>query len=99
MDFNQLFPGIRIKYHKLFERAGIFHLLQITKIIEAMLAKWNRKFFAVSCLLKLSPFGLLHIKKGQLWSMAKSKCKMEFHPYAVFLTPAERHAKLEFRAL
>ena len=54
-----------------------------------MLAKWNGNLIAVSSLLNLTPLGLPHIKKDQLWSMARSTCKSEFHPYEVFSTRAQ----------
>ena len=58
-----------------------------------MLTKWNGKLIAVSYLLNLTPLGFLHINKSRLWSKAKSKCKSEFHPYAVFLTRTQRNVK------
>ena len=54
-----------------------------------MLAKWNRRLIAISYILNLSPLGLPHIKEGRLWSMTKSTCKSEFHPYPVFSTRAQ----------
>ena len=55
-----------------------------------MLAKLNGKLIAVSFLLNLTPLGLLHIKKSQLGSRAKSTWKIEFHPEAVFPTRAQQ---------
>ena len=67
-----------------------------------MLVKWNWKLIAVSFLLNLTRLELPHIKKGRLYSMAKSKWKSEFYPYLRDLfnrSPEELHAKREFRAL
>ena len=66
---------------------------QITKNIGVMLTKWNGRLIAESCLLILTPLGFSHIKKGRLWSMAKSTCKREFHTYAVFSARAQRKVK------
>ena len=54
-----------------------------------MLAKWNGKLIAVSCLLNLTPLGLPHIKKHRHWHMVKSTWKSEFHPSTVFSTRAQ----------
>ena len=63
---------------------------QIIKILESC---WPNKLIAESCLLILTPLGLSHIKKGRLWSTAKSTCKCEFHPYAVFSAWAQWKVK------
>ena len=63
---------------------------QIIKILESC---WPNKLIAESCLLILTPLGLSHIKKGRLWSTAKSTCKCEFHPYGVFLAWAQWKVK------
>ena len=55
-----------------------------------MLAKWNGKLISVRFLLNLTPLGLPHIKKGRLYSRAKSKWKSEFHPDAFFSARAQR---------
>ena len=51
-----------------------------------MLAKWNGKLIAASCLLNLTPWGLPHIKTHRHWHLVKSSWKSEFHPSAVFST-------------
>ena len=65
-----------------------------------MLAKWNGKLIVASCLLNLTLLGLPHIKKGRLWSMAKSTWKTEFQPLRCLINkgPEEHHAKREVRA-
>ena len=63
---------------------------QIIKILESC---WPNKLIAESCLLILTPLGLSHIKKGRLWSTAKSTCKCEFHPYTVFSAWAQWKVK------
>ena len=69
-----------------------------------MLARWNGKLIAVSFLLNLIPLGLPHITKGRLGNMAKSRGKVN-STLATCLrglfnkSPAERHAKREFRTL
>ena len=71
------------------------------KIIKVMLGKWKEKLFAVSYLLNLTQLGLPFIKKGRLWSMAKSRCKREFLSLCSLFNTilAESYAKREFCAL
>ena len=53
-----------------------FHFCGCPTLAKVMLDNWNEELIAVSCLLNLTPLGLPHIKRGQPWSMATSRVKV-----------------------
>ena len=59
---------------------GIFNgkapILWLPNTRKVMLEKWNGKLIAVNCILNFTPLGLAHIKRGQPWSMAISRVKV-----------------------